>query len=440
MIIDANKKIENARRQNNNHVNDSEVVLSVKGVSKKFCRNLKRSLFYGVQDIASDLTGLRTKSDRLRPEEFWALDNVSFQLRRGEALGLVGKNGSGKSTLLRIIAGLIKPDLGTVEIKGRVAPLIALGAGFNPILTGRENIYANMAILGLSKKEIDERFNDVVEFAEVGEAIDSPVQTYSSGMRARLGFASAIYTEPDILLIDEVLAVGDIKFKAKCLGRLQELRRKKTTFILVSHQPQAILNVCQDAIYLLKGQLIDSGDAYSIMNRYETDLFLQDGKKESGLLLRPEKPPSESLGFDIVSLCFRDIQGNIIKIPKSGEPTIFCIGYKVHEGFLMDKIHLTILIKKLYGEGNNVLRLCNYDDGIGLEVFPGKHEIQVRLPYLGLKAGSYFMAIYAKKDSFILLDVIESFKFTVETKECMIRCLYYQPREWKSVSEDSQLN
>ncbi len=132
-----------------------EVVLSVEGVSKKFCRDLKRSLLYGVQDIAGDLTGVRRKGDRLRIKEFWALDNVSFQLKKGESIGLVGKNGSGKSTLLRIIAGLIKPDLGTVQVTGRVAPLIALGAGFNPILTGRENIYANMSILGLSTKEIE---------------------------------------------------------------------------------------------------------------------------------------------------------------------------------------------------------------------------------------------------------------------------------------------
>ena len=151
MISDSNQKIDRDQQLTDSHVNDNEVVLSVQRVSKKFCRDLKKSLFYGVQDIAGDLTGLRTKNAHLRPKEFWALDNVNLQLRKGEALGLVGKNGSGKSTLLRIIAGLIKPDLGTVETKGTVAPLIALGAGFNPILTGRENIYANMAILGLSK-------------------------------------------------------------------------------------------------------------------------------------------------------------------------------------------------------------------------------------------------------------------------------------------------
>ncbi|MEL6502772.1 MAG: ABC transporter ATP-binding protein, partial [Cyanobacteria bacterium J06623_1] len=179
--------------------------------------------------------------------EFWALSDISFELKKGEALGLVGKNGSGKSTLLRIIAGLIKPDTGTVRVKGRIAPLIALGAGFNPILTGRENIYANMSILGLSKREIDERFAEVVEFAEIGEAINAPVRSYSSGMAARLGFASAIHTEPDIILIDEVLAVGDSKFKTKCYNKLHELRQKRKSFIMVSHSSHAIATVCESA-------------------------------------------------------------------------------------------------------------------------------------------------------------------------------------------------
>ncbi|MEO0804175.1 MAG: ABC transporter ATP-binding protein, partial [Cyanobacteria bacterium J06642_2] len=229
-----------ARRQPT-HLEDSlesdDLVISVEDVSKKFCRNLKRSLFYGMRDILADFAGGRRHSDQLRLQEFWALQSISFQLHRGEAVGLVGTNGAGKSTLLRIISGLIKPDVGQVRVRGRLAPLIALGAGFNPILTGRENIFANMSILGLSTRQIQQRFQDVVAFAEIEDAIDAPVQTYSSGMTARLGFACAIHTEPDILLIDEVLAVGDARFRAKCYRRLYDLRQKGVAFILVNHNP-----------------------------------------------------------------------------------------------------------------------------------------------------------------------------------------------------------
>lgn len=418
---------------------ESDIVLSVNGVSKKFCRDLKRSLFYGVQDITSELLGLREKSDKLRPKEFWALNNVSFQLRRGEALGLVGKNGSGKSTLLRIIAGLIKPDTGFVEVYGRVAPLIALGAGFNPILTGRENIYANMSILGLSKKEIDERFDQVVEFAEIGDAIDAPVQSYSSGMAARLGFASAIHTNPDILLIDEVLAVGDIRFRAKCHRRLQELRQKGTSFILVSHQPQSILNVCNHAIYLLQGQLIESGDPVSIMNRYEEDLFVQGKLQKGGAIFLKEKPKHESLGVDINAIFFRDCQGNIIENPITGEPVSLSIIYKASQDREVDKVYLSFAIQEI-GKEDVVLRLSSFDDEQTLEILPGENELQVHMPYVGLRPGLYTMQIYIKKDSLYTLDYYESFQFSVKTKTTMTKCLFYQPRVWKSVEKQSTVN
>lgn len=253
---------------------DNQAVVSVKNVSKKFCRD-KRSLLYGIQDIATEWVGGNRKSDTLRAKEFWALKDVSFLLRRGEALGLVGSNGAGKSTLLRIISGLIKPDTGCVKVRGRVVPLIALGAGFNPILTGRENIYANMLILGLSTKEIEERFQDVINFVGIADAIDAPVQTYSSGMVARVGFGCAVYIEPDILLIDEVLAVEDISFRMKCYQRLIKLRENGTAFILVSHNPHVVLNVCEYSIYLAKGKLIMFGETEAVIRRYEQDICLK---------------------------------------------------------------------------------------------------------------------------------------------------------------------
>jgi lipopolysaccharide transport system ATP-binding protein len=240
----------------------SEVLVKVEGVSKKFCRSLKRSLWYGVQDICGDLNPFRGNgspvtthalSDRnprrplntngatesttsainfpimdhgqndLRREEFWAVSDVSLELKRGECLGLIGRNGAGKTTLLKMLNGLIKPDVGRIEMRGRVGALIALGAGFNPVLTGRENIYVNGAVLGLTKREIDGKIDDIIDFAEIREFIDSPVQSYSSGMQVRLGFSIATALKPDILLLDEVLAVGDAAFRVKCFNRIYDL-------------------------------------------------------------------------------------------------------------------------------------------------------------------------------------------------------------------------
>jgi lipopolysaccharide transport system ATP-binding protein len=411
---------------------DQEIVLSINAVSKKFCRDLKRSMMYGVHDITAEILGLRQQNENLREKEFWALNDVSFQLRRGEALGLIGKNGSGKSTLLRLIAGLIRPDTGSIEVNGKVAPLIALGAGFNPILTGRENIYANMSILGLSKKEIEERFDQVVEFSEIGDAIDAPVQGYSSGMAARLGFSSAIHTEPDILLIDEVLAVGDIKFKAKCQRRLADLRRKGTSFVLVSHQPHAILNVCSSAIYLSKGRLIASGDTYSIMNKYEEDLFVGEMKQTQNVMYLPEKDVTESTGVDIAYLFFRDIDGNIFETPITGEPCTLCVGYD--SKIKVENAGLNFGIQDVGGEGDQVLRLSSFQDNELLTILPGKHEIQVHMPYLGIKPGQYMMTANIRRDSLYVFDVVESFRFSVVAKHTMSYCLFYQPRTWKVIT------
>ena len=407
---------------------NSDIVLSVKGVSKKFCRDLKRSLFYGVQDIAGDLTGIRQKSDRLRTKEFWALDNISFQLKKGEALGLVGKNGSGKSTLLRIIAGLIKPDLGTVKVKGRVAPLIALGAGFNPILTGRENIYANMSILGLSTKEIDERFDDVVEFAEIGDAIDAPVQTYSSGMAARLGFASAIHTEPEILLIDEVLAVGDVKFRGKCIRRLAQLREKGTSFIFVSHNSMAILAVSTSAVYLHKGRTIAVGSPEAIIQKYEEDLFTDGKSTVAGSISIPEKNPAESSGIDLLSIHFQDEEGNQIEELLTGKFANCLVGFKAHKNF--QDISLRAEIKEIGGEGETVLFLSSYLDLQTFDIAPGIHKIKLTMPYVGLKPGIYTMNLNIRKSSNYIFDTIESFRFVVKGDAQTFKNAFYQPRTW----------
>ncbi len=231
----------------------SDVLIKAEGVSKKFCKSLKRSMLYGVQDIARSMVAMSSKTDELRSGEFWAVDNLSFELKRGECLGLIGPNGSGKSTLLKILNGIISPDKGRVEIRGRVGALIEIGAGFHPMLTGRENIYINGSILGFSKKEIDQKFDEIVEFAELGDFIDTPVKHYSSGMYVRLGFAVAAQMEPDVFLIDEVLAVGDVGFRAKCFNVIDKMS-KKAAVIFVSHAMPQVARICSGIIVIKGGK------------------------------------------------------------------------------------------------------------------------------------------------------------------------------------------
>jgi lipopolysaccharide transport system ATP-binding protein len=232
----------------------NETLIKVENVSKKFCRDLKRSLWYGIKDLGTELLGKPLNHDwNLRKDEFWAVRDVSFDLKRGDFLGLIGCNGAGKTTLLRMLNGLIKPDKGLIKIHGRVGALIALGAGFNPILTGRENIYVNAAVLGLSKKETDLRFDSIVEFAEIGDFIDAPIQSYSSGMAVRLGFAVTTALSPDILLLDEVLAVGDEGFQKKCFNRMGELIKKGVAIIFVSHNMHAIATFSNKVIVMKGG-------------------------------------------------------------------------------------------------------------------------------------------------------------------------------------------
>ena len=235
----------------------NEILINVQGIGKKFCRNLKKSLWYGLCDATNSLAGKAadSRSDILRKDEFWAIEDVSFKVRRGECLGLVGKNGAGKTTILKMLSGLILPDHGSIEMFGRVGGLIALGAGFNPLLTGRENVYVNGAILGLPRREIDKRMDEIVAFADIGSFMDAPVQNYSSGMSVRLGFAIAVVlVKPDILLLDEVLAVGDMGFMIKCLNAVRELANK-CAVVFVSHNMQFVSSFCSEVLVLTQGKV-----------------------------------------------------------------------------------------------------------------------------------------------------------------------------------------
>ncbi len=234
----------------------SESLIIVDHVSKKFCLDLKLSLWYGMKDMTSEMLGKKNLGhDTLREKEFWAVKDLSFEVKRGECLGLIGKNGAGKSTMLKMLNGLIKPDTGRIEMHGSIGALIELGAGFNPILTGRENIYNNASILGFSRDETNRRLAGIIDFSEISEFIDTPVQYYSSGMRVRLGFSIATQFNPDVLLIDEVLAVGDMGFILKCFNKMDELF-PNTAIIFVSHNMPQVSRLCTDLIVMAKGESV----------------------------------------------------------------------------------------------------------------------------------------------------------------------------------------
>jgi lipopolysaccharide transport system ATP-binding protein len=222
----------------------------------------------GMKDSLRRLVGLPVHGSRLRPGEFWALQDVSFELARGQCLGIMGVNGSGKTTLLRILNGIYAPDAGSVSLQGRVGALIAAGAGFSAQLTGRENVYINGSLLGIPKREIDRRFDEIVAFADVGAFIDSPVKHYSSGMSVRLGFSVAAVCEPEILLIDEVLAVGDLNFQKKCYEYLHRLKGQGTSIVLVSHSIGAIWSICDEGMLVHKGRIAARGSVEDVIRAY----------------------------------------------------------------------------------------------------------------------------------------------------------------------------
>jgi ABC-type polysaccharide/polyol phosphate transport system ATPase subunit len=211
---------------------------------------------------------VRFLKNRPQPEEFWALRNVSFEVNKGEVLGIIGTNGSGKSTLLRTLARIYFPDEGELEIRGRVSSLISLGAGFHPELSGLQNLYYNGMILGLTQDMIDERREEIIEFADLGNFIDAPVRTYSTGMRARLGFSVAVAVNPEILVVDEVLVVGDAAFRERCANKIKELLSKGATVVMVQHNMEAILQICHRVMWLHKGSVKTVGKPYEVVKAY----------------------------------------------------------------------------------------------------------------------------------------------------------------------------
>jgi lipopolysaccharide transport system ATP-binding protein len=368
-----------------------DTLVSVENISKKFCKSLRRSLWYGLQDLGRELAAGNTERKDLRPDEFWALRDVSLEVKRGDTVGLIGRNGAGKTTLLRMMNGLLKPDKGRIKVRGRMQALIALGAGFNPVLTGRENIYVNGAILGIPKIEIDRRFDEIVEFSGLAEFIEAPVQSYSSGMVVRLGFSVAVHMEPDILLVDEVLAVGDIPFRAKCHRKLGELKDRGIPWILVSHDMGTIRNQTNKVVYLDKGKMQFVGTPEEGIASYlyviSQEQYQQGLTGASGVEAETATTASQGVRIGTVTLLDENCQER--EFFQTGEPLFIRIDYAAHERLDSPSFGVHILS----GDGICHIAANTYVAGFQIDYIEEFGSVFYRMDALSLLPGIYQVRI-----------------------------------------------
>ncbi len=410
-------------------MSNDDVCVSVSGVSKKFSRSLKRSFVYGARDIGRLLIG-QAADETLRPSEFWAVRNVSFDLQRGKSIGIVGLNGSGKTTLLRMISGILPPTVGEIKVNGRIAPMLALGAGFKPVLSGRQNIFLNLSLLGVSERQIRERFDSIVDFAELSEAIDAPLGTYSSGMQARLGFACAVHTDPQIMVVDEVLSVGDTRFRMKCRNRINELRRNGTSMLLVSHSSVLIETLSDECVYMRKGKVAAQGNPAEILRIYDADHAAsaahlhakRDEDKQH--LIRSGRP------LNIVSVMLatgRSPDAGYWVCGLEGDLTVHIDASKP-----VDEISVNLMVfDQTHQPGETVLFITSSRDQGRLSLKAGKTSVNLRLPQVGLRPGTYRLKVSISTGAdHDLVDAIDNVRLVVRDAGWATNNLYYQPRGW----------
>jgi lipopolysaccharide transport system ATP-binding protein len=321
-------------------------------------------------------------------EEFWALKDVSFEVRRGEVLGIIGRNGAGKSTLLKILSRITEPTRGRVTLRGRVASLLEVGTGFHPELTGRENIYLNGAILGMTRAEIRRKFDDIVTFAEVEKFLDTPVKRYSSGMYVRLAFAVAAHLEPEILIVDEVLAVGDVEFQKKCLGAMGEFASNDRTVLFVSHNMGAISTLTNKCILLDRGGIVTLGNTANVIAAY-FNLTSKARGSNNLELFRRWRINDPSARIVAIGLGNKNADPSALpQVPLGAKFTIE-IGLDVYR--TMDAADICVALKNLRGEP--VTCTLYSDRGFGVCLKPGHHSVKLGADYLSLAPGQYFVDI-----------------------------------------------
>lgn len=401
-------------------------------VSKKFKKGEKfNSLRDKIPKLFKDFTSKKNGDGDLEDQEFWAVKDVSFNVKKGEVVGIIGPNGAGKSTILKLLSGIFAPNKGSMNVIGRLSALIEVTAGFHPELTGRENVYLNGTILGMKRKEIDKKFDAIVEFSGIKEFIDTPVKRYSSGMYSRLGFSVAAHVGPDVLLVDEVLAVGDLAFQSKCAEKMRELLNSGVTIILVSHNITLVESLCDRVILLDKGAILKEGKTDEVIPYYENIVFAQREaelkQKLGGSDYKVKTKDDQILNISAVSLFNEnnEVKDNFIL----GENFTVKIEYKA-----MKKIEKPIFFMEIVrADGIACVGSNTKDSGVCIESIEGKGFVSVHFGKLNLTPG-----VYAAKVSIWDRDMMHPyvmckdnvFRINVSGQQKHVDGVFLQPMTW----------
>jgi len=419
----------------------SNIAITVENLSKKYViGELER--YYTIRDSLTHILNyplrLLNKNEIKEQEiEFiWALKDISFEVQHGDIVGIIGRNGAGKSTLLKILSRITSPTKGVVKLNGRVGSLLEVGTGFHPELTGRENIFLNGSILGMSKKEIERKFDEIVDFAEIEKFLDTPVKRYSSGMYVRLAFAVAAHMEPEILIVDEVLAVGDIQFQKKCLGKMDDVSKEGRTVLLVSHNMGVISSLCHNTFLLDKGELIAEGVTSDVVNIYFDNTIISKEKKD---FIRNRGLSFKEFRFIDLNICNSD--GNIKSQVLLSEGINMEIQYEILKQLRGFNISFSLWNHK----GECVFTSTNVDSTPSLINnlhFPGKYITNCCIPREYLRPGAYYIDIGASIPRVRILDEIKSAISINVIDNCSVESKIGQGRlgvispilEWKTKS------
>lgn len=368
----------------------SEAAIRVAGLSKRYVLGQRES-YRTLRDVIAKTVAapirhmLGTAPPKPDAKEFWALKDVSFEVGRGEVLGVIGRNGAGKSTLLKVLTRITEPTQGRIEMHGRCGSLLEVGTGFHPELTGRENVYLNGAILGMRRTEIDRKFDEIVEFSEISKFLDTPVKRYSSGMYVRLAFAVAAHLEPEILIVDEVLAVGDVAFQKKCLGKMGDAASSGATVLLVSHNMAAIESLCERAILLEQGELVTVGQTEDVVNKYlevATTVASQD------LAERTDRQGDGRLRF--LSMSYLVGNGQPLQVVQCGQDVEFVARYSTTQD--LRNVNTSIGV---YSQSGQCLIMLDSDmAGSDFASIPRDGLFRCRVKRLPLSPGRYYLNLF----------------------------------------------